>query len=368
MASSSAPGGKCAFCRNAARYTCPRCNFAYCSSSCYKHASHARCSESFYKDMVEAELRSGTVSEESRKKMLEILRRVEAGESILPDNVDEPLDSDDEDDDDLAVRMADIDLNDSEAVWKKLTEKERQEFRQLVNSGSFDDLLPPWSPWWEQEVPPVQEISPGHQIVPAYVAKCPPLVDVPLLSQVMKGSPSPTVPFNILNVLSGYAWTVRLFNGDHQESSVDATEALLSLSSVLSANANFEEAAIAVDSPKMEAQNHPWLMESEEFAGTVRRDVMKMLKGPSASDQTFYVRAALSEIHVLLSTCKASLSKKKKSGTRKGLFTSSFGEASQHVELKITTLPLVKSSLKKVEFLLSFVREYAPAIISLTPT
>lgn len=79
----------------------------------------------------------------------------------------------------------DIDLNDSEAVWKKLTEKERQEFRQLVNSGSFDDLLPPWSPWWEQEVPPVQEISQGHQIVPAYVAKCPPLVDVPLLSQVM---------------------------------------------------------------------------------------------------------------------------------------------------------------------------------------
>ncbi|XP_069987620.1 uncharacterized protein [Penaeus vannamei] len=329
MASSSAPGGKCAFCRNAARYTCPRCNFAYCSSSCYKHASHARCSESFYKDMVEAELRSGTVSEESRKKMVEILRRVEAGETILPDNVDEPLDSDDDDDDNLAVRMADIDLNDSEAVWKKLTEKERQEFRQLVNSGSFDDLLPPWSPWWEQEVPPVQEITPGHQIVPAYVAKCPPLVDVPLLSQVM---------------------------------------AHLSLSAVLSANANFEEAAIAVESPKMEAQKHPWLMESEEFAGTVRRDVMKMLKGPVASDQTFYVRAALSEIHVLLSTCKASLSKKKKPGTRKGLFTSAFGEASQHVELKITTLPLVKSSLKKVEFLLSFVLEYASAIISLTPT
>lgn len=52
------------------------------------------------------QLRSGTVSEESRKKMVEILRRVEAGETILPDNVDEPLDSDDDDDDNLAVRMA----------------------------------------------------------------------------------------------------------------------------------------------------------------------------------------------------------------------------------------------------------------------
>lgn len=46
------------------------------------------------------------MSEESRKKMVEILRRVEAGESILPDNVDESLDSDDDDDDDLAIRMA----------------------------------------------------------------------------------------------------------------------------------------------------------------------------------------------------------------------------------------------------------------------
>lgn len=57
---------------------------------------------------------------------------------------------------------------------------------------------------------------------------------------------------------------------------------------------------------------HPWLMESEEFAGTVRMDVVKMLQGPCIADQTFYVRSALSEIHVLLNTCKTTLSKKKK--------------------------------------------------------
>lgn len=68
-------------------------------------------------------------------------------------------------------------------------------------------------------------------------------------------TPSPCLPYNILNVLAAYAWTVRLFNGDHQESSQDATEAILTLSPVLASNANYQEAAVAVESPKMEAQN-----------------------------------------------------------------------------------------------------------------
>ena len=46
------------------------------------------------------------MSEESRKKMLEILKRVEMEDSN-PDGGDEPLDSDDdEDEEELAVRMA----------------------------------------------------------------------------------------------------------------------------------------------------------------------------------------------------------------------------------------------------------------------
>ncbi|XP_069161593.1 zinc finger HIT domain-containing protein 2 isoform X3 [Procambarus clarkii] len=318
--------------------------------------------------MVKEELRSGTVPEESRKKMMEILQRVNAGESVMGEEEDESLDSDD--DENLAVRMADVDLNDSDAIWKKLTEEERQEFRELIDKGGFEDLIPPWIPWWDQHVPKVQVIEPGSQSTQsslAYTVGCPIMVEVPMLSEVTKTSPSPCIPFNILNVLAAYAWTVRLFNGDHQESSLDATEAVLSLSTVLSANANFEEAAIAVESPKMEAQNHPWLMESEEFANTVRNDVLKILQGPVAADRTYYVRAAISEIHVLLHTSKANLSKKKKpAGGRKGLFTSSFMEGNNDIELKITTLPTVKLAIKKVEFLLSFVKEYSEALLSIS--
>ena len=72
---------------------------------------------------------------------------------------------------------------------------------------------------------------------------------------LQKVTPSPCLPYNILNVLAAYVWTVRLFNGDHQDSSQDATEAILTLSSVLASGASYEEAALAVESPKMEAQN-----------------------------------------------------------------------------------------------------------------
>nr|XP_053630749.1 zinc finger HIT domain-containing protein 2-like [Cherax quadricarinatus] len=366
MAASSNSGcRKCAFCPNNSQYSCPRCNVQYCSSKCYKHQNHPQCSESFYEDMIKEELRSGTLSEESRKKMMRILHRIKAGDSVMGDEEDEPLDSDD--DEDLAARMADVDLNDSDAIWKKLTEEERQEFRALIDKGGFEDLIPPWIPWWDQQIPKVQEIRPGSQSSPEYAVGCPEIIEVPLLSELTKVTPSPCIPYNILNVLTAYAWTVRLFNGDHQESSLDATEAVLSLSAVLAANANFQEAAIAVESPKMEAQNHPWLMESEEFACTVRNDVLKILQGPVANDQTFYVRAALSEIHVLLHTSKANLSKKKKpAGGRKGLFTYTFMDSSNDIELKITTLPNVKSAIKKVEFLLSFVKEYSEALLSIT--
>jgi len=184
---------------------------------------------------------------------------------------------------------------------------------------------------------------------------------------------------NILNVLTAYAWIVRLFNGDHHDSCMDAAEALLTLSTVLSANANFEEATIAVETPKMLTQNHLWLMESEEFAASVKDDVRIMLQGPSNSiniteasnNPTYYICAALSDIHHLLNTCKISLSRKKRTGSgRKGpsLFTSAFAEANQHIELKITCLESVKAALHKVEFFLSFIKEYGAALLALTPT
>lgn len=52
-------------------------------------------------------MRGNTVSEESKKKMLEIMQRVKSGESVMEDVDEEPLDSDDDpEEEDLSVRMA----------------------------------------------------------------------------------------------------------------------------------------------------------------------------------------------------------------------------------------------------------------------
>lgn len=38
--------------------TCPRCNVHYCSLDCYRHKNHLQCSESFYRENVEADLKA----------------------------------------------------------------------------------------------------------------------------------------------------------------------------------------------------------------------------------------------------------------------------------------------------------------------
>ncbi|GIL79543.1 hypothetical protein Vretimale_12226 [Volvox reticuliferus] len=60
--------------RQYARYTCPRCNTGYCSLPCYKQHGE-RCTESFYKEQAEGELRSVRAGDEQRRVMMDILKR-----------------------------------------------------------------------------------------------------------------------------------------------------------------------------------------------------------------------------------------------------------------------------------------------------
>lgn len=74
--------------------------------NCYKSTAHLNCSEEFYKECVETELKSQTNDPEQRRKMTEILKRIheqntnpsfdESDEDI--DGLCEELDSDDDED------------------------------------------------------------------------------------------------------------------------------------------------------------------------------------------------------------------------------------------------------------------------------
>ncbi|XP_028279219.1 zinc finger HIT domain-containing protein 2 [Parambassis ranga] len=55
-------------------YTCPRCNLQYCGLACYQSPDHTVCSEEFYKESVQQELKEmGKTESEGKKKMQEIL-------------------------------------------------------------------------------------------------------------------------------------------------------------------------------------------------------------------------------------------------------------------------------------------------------
>ena len=64
----------------------------------------------------------------------------EAGEDGL-------LDSDD--DEELSERMAGVDLDDADAIWRRLTAGERKEFGQLVDTGDISKMVPEFKAWWE---------------------------------------------------------------------------------------------------------------------------------------------------------------------------------------------------------------------------
>lgn len=133
----------------------------YCSLDCYKSEKHAECSEGFYRDCVSEEMASYQADDESKQKMIDILKKMqeEGGDvdgMMLDENEDigdvndetEKIDSDDEEEIDLHERIKDLNLNDSNAIWNALTEDERNEFEAMLNQGDIGSVMPQWEPWW----------------------------------------------------------------------------------------------------------------------------------------------------------------------------------------------------------------------------
>ena len=132
----------CVFCtKETAKYTCPRCNVRYCSSACYKNEKHLQCSEVFYKECVMEAMNEQKGSVESKRKMLDMLKKLEEQDREAQDDLET---------EDLEERLSEMDINsaDPEAVWSALTDKERKEFETAVKSGEISNIIDLWVPWW----------------------------------------------------------------------------------------------------------------------------------------------------------------------------------------------------------------------------
>lgn len=329
---------QCGFCPNSKKdyYTCPKCNAPYCSLKCYRSPVHLQCTETFYKQCVQDEMRLLSKSQEAKRKTVEALKN----------NLnEEELDSDDETD--LSDRLAGVDLEDSGAIWNSLTPNERSEFRSLVESGEISKFVPEFKPWWDYRFRPAKKVQPleeSQQEVEKFTeqmtARIPQVMEkIPNLGQLLGpagvSNLSPTVKYGVLNVVYAYAFTHRLYRGSITEDDENLNEfptVLLTVCGALNSPRpqNFDSAELALQAGVTAVVEHGHLLStSDEDAKAVRKDVLKIVRGPGiglGSSDNLYLISALSHL-------RRTLKKSVKTGAKNQ----------------------IKLAIKKLEFYLSWI-------------
>ncbi|PIK57685.1 putative zinc finger HIT domain-containing protein 2-like isoform X2, partial [Apostichopus japonicus] len=197
-------------------------------------------------------LKDSDMSVEEKKRMGEMLQRLE---------IENPADSDDEYSDNeqsLAERLqgVDLDADDPDVVWERLTEAERLEFAQILKSENLGMLVSSWKPWWMQHdaelIKVVKQegldtISLGSSQSSTSVPKA--ISSIPKLSEILKNNePSPLVVYDIINVIFSYSLLIRFYNGEVTEFTIELAQHLLDISQALSANKNYTSTEEAVHS------------------------------------------------------------------------------------------------------------------------
>ncbi|XP_057520447.1 uncharacterized protein LOC130800795 isoform X1 [Amaranthus tricolor] len=236
------------------QYTCPRCNTRYCSLHCYK--SHSlRCTESFMRENVVDEMRHIRPDDESKKKMLEILKRFHAE--------DDDEDSMDEDEPTLSEETIQKVLSGGEINYDELSDQEKKLFQRAIATGELSKMIEPWEPWWlkpsahtislshdaSRLIQPLEskETSAAHSAT-NLESEVPPGPETPLppLKLLTSAEPSPFLAFHLVDILYSYCFTLRLYNGDWQSDALGASMVVISISSVLGQGSQPESLVEAV--------------------------------------------------------------------------------------------------------------------------
>ncbi|XP_067214898.1 zinc finger HIT domain-containing protein 2 [Linepithema humile] len=350
-------------------YTCPRCNIGYCGVECYKSDVHTDCSESFYKQCVEDDLKAQENDPIARQKMMEILKRVheadldinlEDSEDESSDEGDFTLDSDDEEElTDLTSRLENVNFEDPNELWSALSDAERQEFEALLKNGEAEKLLPKWTPWWTHRVEKklIQSIEEDSKDAHSDLIH-PTLIDVPLFNELQKASPC--VQFNMTNVIYAYAYVALYYYGDYLSCAVDATNVFLIVCENMRNNKVFEDVNSAIESVIKNINNNDWLPQDEQIITALKEAGTSILHGPGAEMKSLYVSAALSDLHRLLTAAKKEISTDKSANSNQE-FTKRFPQ-NYNNDLNLSKKSILLC-LKKIEYYLSWVKSYATEFV-----
>ena len=391
---------ECAFCEKTKSnlYTCPKCNLNYCTVQCYQSQKHTQCSEQFYRNCVEDEVRlsenlgSDFDSLGSKKKTLAALKRLKEEEENDQEIMNEVLDSDDEED--VNSRFDGIDLDDTKKIWENLLDSEKQEFQKMLETGEIEKFIPKYIPWWEQNfdesnalIENIGEES-NELKTEVYIKNLKekiPNVNIEKATKlsILLGStkPSKNIKFNLINVLYAYTYSVRYLRGEHHKYIDSFVEMFFLISGNLRDNQTFESADIAIQSAILNINQHSMISSSQEFTKTCKYDVMKIIKGPNdinncnSVNRNIFLLAAISDVKNLFSFCcqknrrdgKTEVLKcdnERKESTKLPLWLLDDGLFSENRKVNHNK-SLLKKSIKKLDFYISWILEcYSDFVIS----
>jgi hypothetical protein len=187
-----------------ANYRCPRCSSRYCSAACYQRHG-ANCTETFYREHVTDMLKASHSDADSKRKMVEILRRCNLADDDGGDEAQNTKNAEF-----LGSVLENVDLRDAE--YEELEEGQQAAFRQAVAQGRLDHLIDVWSPWWISA--PLTGLC--SQPSPAHVHPILPL------SSLCKVPPSASVGHVLLACACCYAVLMRVWNGEPDTSMAHA--------------------------------------------------------------------------------------------------------------------------------------------------
>lgn len=251
----------------------------------------------------------------------------------------EDIDSDDDVDDDIVTRLEGIDINNSEDIWKHLTEEERQEFQNLVNNGEILNLVPDFIPWWEAKKVLVEEVN-------ASVSRqLPEIIKSPADLNKLTSKPiSPCLHFNTCNILGSYTTIVRFFNGEHHTNPLMSAKYLVTLSKTLKSNENFDNYEGCLESVLSQIE------EANLDLGLQYEDINKDLQILLIHHNSEYMLRALSDVHSLFAEAKKMKTTSIETKTTNE-FSKRFGPVPKY-ELNKGNITLI---LKKLEFMMAAV-------------
>ncbi|KAF4082223.1 hypothetical protein AMELA_G00149020 [Ameiurus melas] len=250
-----------------------------------------------------------------------------------------------EEEEDVVTRLSGLNIESltEEELWALLPEKDKQNFERLLKDGGISALVPIWRPWWEEherdhavlieelqraeETNSLEEVedrdvqdldtasglpSPQKQEVKKQKINmegsrnAPPPIscEIPPLSSLCSASPSPLVKFSLVNVLYGYAFTLRLFNGDVTETQqlLEFTQLLLSVSECLGRGRTFGSFSEALSAAMASISAERY--DSDSSLSAVE-GVAHILSGASRDEGAGYTLSALAQLRSVFSRARS---------------------------------------------------------------